>query len=81
MHTKTSADIKMHRATEMPDWTDRSISSGATKLLVEVIDRMVYATNSDRSIIYGNWSLDAGFGWVYAIPFRWSTRYRKFKEV
>lgn len=72
---------EMQRLTDMNEWSVGVKTSGANRLLLEIIDRMVYATNADRSIIYGNWSLDAKFGWLYAIPMRWSTRWRKFKEL
>lgn len=71
----------MQRLESMKDWSDGVKKGGAVKLLLENVDRMVYATNADRSIIYGNWSVDAKFGWLYAIPMRWSTRWRKFKEL
>lgn len=71
----------MWRTEDFALWSEGAIKLGAIKLIIETIDRMVYATNLDRSIIYANWSTDAKFGWVYAIPIRWQTRYRKFKEI
>ncbi len=71
----------MVRTEDLTFWSEGTSKAGAIKLLLEEIDRMVYATNADRSIIYGNWSTDKRFGWVYAIPMRWSTRWRKFKEL
>jgi hypothetical protein len=72
---------EMQRLTDMNEWSVGVKKFGGTKLLLENVDRMVYATNDNRSIIYGNWSLDAKFGWLYAIPMRWDTRWRKFKEL
>ena len=72
---------RMQRVADFIEWSEGAAKLGASKLLLETIDRMVYASNENRSIIYANWSLEGDFGWVYAIPIRWDTRYRKFKEI
>ncbi len=71
----------MQRLTDATSWSTGVVKKGATRLLLEEVDNMIYATSNDRSIIYGNWATDASFGWLYAIPMRWNTRYRKFKEI
>lgn len=72
---------EMVKLQSIEDWGKKVRASGAKMFIVEECDRMVYASNKDKSIIYGNWSIDAKFGWHYAIPIRWSTRWRKFKKL
>lgn len=71
----------MWRTDDFGKWSEGAIELGAKKLIIEIVDSMVYATNENRSIIYANWSTEAKFGWVYAIPIRWDTRHRKFKDI
>lgn len=71
----------MPRTADLADWVDQVASGGARHLLLESVDDMIYATNADKSLIFGNWAKDAGFGWYYSKAIRWDTRYRKFQHV
>lgn len=71
----------MKRSHSFKNWRGLVEDRGELIFLLEGCDNMLYAASRNRELIFGNWSLDANFGWFYDVPLRWNTRYRKFKEI